>query len=129
MYIHHVCKFVREQGMNETRHISLFIVEDEIIIAMHMESVLKKAGYDVVKKVSTGEEAVREVVNLKPSFVLMDIQLAGRIKELVDIPVIFMTGFPNPQQKERVRKISPTAYLLKPVNIKSLLQIIESTPV
>jgi len=117
------------------RHITLCIVEDEIIIAMHMETVLKKAGYDVVKKVTTGEEAVQAVQDFNPDFILMDIHLAGRmdgieaagkIKELIDVPVIFMTGFPNPQLKERARKIGPAAYLLKPVNINSLLDIIES---
>ncbi len=38
--------------------IRILLVEDEMIIAMHIQSMLESKGFDVLNKLSTGEEAI-----------------------------------------------------------------------
>ena len=59
------------------KDISVFIVEDEAMTALFMESMLKKKGLKIVGKVNSGEEALTFVKNLKPDVVILDIRLSG----------------------------------------------------
>ena len=82
----------------ETR---ILIVEDETVIAMHLEKVLEKLGYRVCGWVTTGEAAVEKAGELRPTLILMDIFLSGDmegidaakiIRDTLSIPVIYITG-------------------------------------
>ncbi len=73
--------------------------------------------------------------NRKPDVILMDINLVGEIDGIEaaveiskksNIPIIFMTGYDEPNIFERAQKINPVAYLIKPVEIWDLKPILES---
>ena len=76
---------------------NLLVVEDEFITAMDLEERLEELGYNVVKIVSSGEEAIKSAAELRPDLVLMDIVLQGEMKgteaaekiNSLEIPVIF----------------------------------------
>ena len=55
----------------------ILVVEDEKIVALDINNVLNKLGYDVPALVASGEEAIQEVKRTKPDLVLMDIFLKG----------------------------------------------------
>ncbi len=57
----------------------IFIVEDDGIVALDIETRLTKMGYSVLGKASYGEQAVKEFEKLKPDMVLMDIVLKGNM--------------------------------------------------
>ena len=77
---------------------SILIAEDDMIIAMDLEQMLKSWKYSV-KIVSSGEEVVKESFENKPDLILMDIILKGmngieaakKIKKL-SIPIIYISG-------------------------------------
>ena len=82
----------------------ILIIEDEPIIAMDIEMIVRDLGHDVVAVATTHSEAVAEAQKHKPSLVLADIQLADNssgieavqeILEDVKLPVIFITAFPE----------------------------------
>ena len=52
---------------------SILIVEDEVIIAMEIESQLQSLGYEVTSMVDTGEKAIDKAETDKPDLILMDI--------------------------------------------------------
>ncbi|MBD3305915.1 response regulator, partial [candidate division KSB3 bacterium] len=86
------------------RPFRILLVEDEVMIAMGLELELKRAGYPECQRVVSGEEALVRVAQEPPDLILMDIRLAGKldgietarqIQAQTDIPIIFMTGYPD----------------------------------
>ncbi len=57
----------------------VLIVEDDMIISMVLERMIKKLGHQVVKKVIAGQDAIDSTFELEPDLILMDIQLKDNI--------------------------------------------------
>ncbi len=117
------------------KKIKILLVEDEFIIAMSLERELVRSGYMVVKTVSSGEKAIEAVRQKETDVILMDIQLAGQIdgieaaaeiRSFSQVPIIFMTGYSNPEILNRLKELSPLGYLTKPVLIFDLKKIIDT---
>jgi len=82
----------------------ILIIEDEPIIAMDIEMIVRDLGHDVVAVATTHREAVAEAQKHQPGLVLADIQLADNssgieaVQEILTdlkVPVIFITAFPE----------------------------------
>lgn len=82
----------------------VLIIEDEPIIAMDLEGIVRDLGHDVTGIAVTRDEAVAHAVEHSPGLVLADIQLADDssgidavqdILQTIDVPVIFITAFPE----------------------------------
>ncbi len=82
----------------------VMVIEDEAIIALHIQSIVKSVGHDVVGVARTHSEAVKMARDTQPELVLADISLADgssgidAVKEIledIDVPVIFVTAFPE----------------------------------
>jgi len=82
----------------------ILIIEDEPIIAMDIEMIVRDLGHEVVAVATTHREAVAEAQAHTPSLVLADIQLADNssgieaVQEILadlKVPVIFITAFPE----------------------------------
>ncbi len=82
----------------------VLIIEDEPIIAMDIETIVRDLGHDVTAIAVTRDEAVREARANRPGLVLADIQLADNssgidaVKDILadfEVPVIFITAFPE----------------------------------
>ncbi|GGH55428.1 response regulator [Frigidibacter albus] len=95
-------------AMNEMERTVLghvMIIEDETIIAMDIQSIVQSMGHRVTGIARTREQAVALSRKERPNLVLADIQLADNssgvdavndiLAELGDIPVIFITAFPE----------------------------------
>jgi two-component system, response regulator PdtaR len=54
----------------------VLIVEDDVIIAMHLAMLVAELGYEVCATAASGAEAIECAVTLSPDVVLMDIRLA-----------------------------------------------------
>lgn len=103
----------------------ILVVEDEIFVAWHLESVLRDLDYRVCGLVPDGEDAVAKVNQLEADLVLMDINLKGdidgieaarRIREAVNAYIIFITAYSDPTTLARIQETVPGAQVLsKPV--------------
>lgn len=120
----------------EMNKIKILVVEDEAIIAKNIESKLLKAGYDVVDTVYTGNDAVKSALEKNPDIILLDIKLKGetggieaaeKIKQVKDIPVIYLTSYTDEDTFEKAKLTEPAAYLSKPFNLDELNRIIQLT--
>jgi CheY-like chemotaxis protein len=109
-------------------------VEDDGIVAMDIESRLKKLGYSISGTVIYGEKAIEKVEELKPDMVLMDIVLKGEmdgieaaeiIRARFDIPVVFLTADADEERFERAKLAIPFGYILKPFQDRDLKITIE----
>lgn len=103
--------------------INIFIVEDESIVAKDIQNSLLKLGYNVVGIANNGNDAIERVVELAPDLVLMDIMIKGnltgieaseKIKEQINVPVIFLTAYADEGTLSRAKITEPYGYILKP---------------
>lgn len=90
--------------IDEQLRARVLIIEDEPIIAMDIETIVKDLGHEVTGIAVTRDEAVEQARRDKPGLVLADIQLAdnssgidavAEILAQTDVPVIFITAFPE----------------------------------
>ncbi|MBN1433060.1 MAG: response regulator [Methanomicrobiaceae archaeon] len=118
--------------MAETK---VLIAEDEVVLAMGIEKSLKSFGYQVVGKVTRGENAIMMAIDKKPDIILMDIHLEGRIdgieaaKEIhskLDIPIIFLTAYSDEETFRRAIDADPFGYLGKPFRPDDIRTTIET---
>ena len=82
----------------------VLIIEDEPIIAMDLETIVRDLGHNVTGVAVTRDEAVAQARAHRPGLVLADIQLADdssgidAVKDILadlSVPVIFITAFPE----------------------------------
>lgn len=82
----------------------VLIIEDEPIIAMDIETIVRDLGHEVTGVAVTRDEAVALAMEDRPGLVLADIQLADdssgidAVKDILaefQVPVIFITAFPE----------------------------------
>lgn len=101
----------------------ILVVEDESVVAWHIQEALQKLGYDVIEVAQTGKEAIKISAERKPDLVLMDIQLQGSIDGVaaseyiyfqLDLPVVYLTAHADELTLQRATETSPFGYLVKP---------------
>ncbi|NYB52884.1 MAG: methanogen output domain 1-containing protein [Methanobacteriaceae archaeon] len=117
--------------MTESR---ILVVEDEAIVAMGIKQKVEDLGHRVVDIVYTGEDAVETALEKKPDLILMDIVLKGsmdgieaaaKIRNQLDIPIIYLTAYSDEEVLERARMTEPYGYIIKPFKKSELNANIE----
>ncbi|NJK42206.1 MAG: diguanylate cyclase [Acaryochloridaceae cyanobacterium SU_2_1] len=112
----------------------ILVVEEEGLIALDIENHLLNLGYQVPGIADTGSRAISLVLESQPDLVLMGIRLKGemdgieaaaKITAHLNIPIVFLTAFADPQTLDRVKQVSPFGYILKPFNAVDLQISIE----
>lgn len=107
----------------------VLIVEDELLLVMDLEDMLRQWGYDVCGSARDTGEALAKAGNLRPDLVLMDIQLANNnsgldaarlIRDGLGIPSLFVTGNPDQATVKDMELLDPVAILSKPVQPERL---------
>jgi DNA-binding LytR/AlgR family response regulator len=114
--------------------IKILIVEDNVIIADDMQSMLEEIGYEIVDNVIVYEQAVEVLKSKQVDLVLIDIILASdktgidlgkHIRENYDIPFIFVTSNSDRATVENAKAVKPNGYLVKPFEQQDLYTSIE----
>jgi len=119
--------------------ISLYIVEDELIIAHDLKNKLTEFGYDVLGIDRKGENCISNITSLKetnkePDIVIMDVKLTGKmdgieaariLTENYNCGIIFLTSLNKSEVFSKSFSLKPYAYLFKPVDIDQVRAAIE----
>ena len=111
----------------------ILIVEDELIVADDIKRTMERLGYSVAAIVRSGEEAIHKADELQPDLVLMDIVLKGEMNGIeaaakigkLNIPVIYLTAYTDPETLELAKVTEPYGYLVKPFKERELRSAIE----
>lgn len=114
---------------------SIFIIEDELLIAEMLKEMLLDLNYKVVGIANHYEGAVEFLKqNEKPNLCLVDINLEGEkngfdlvkiIKEQYQIPFIFLTSYSDKITIQEAVSFEPEAYIIKPFKPNDLFTTIE----
>ncbi len=112
----------------------IMIVEDEGIVASHIQMCLENLGYTVPCVVASGKDAIPKAETHRPDLVLMDVRLKGemdgieaayQIYSRFDIPVIYLTAYADESVVERAKQTTPFGYIIKPFKDEELRSSIE----
>jgi CheY-like chemotaxis protein len=108
----------------------VLIVEDNMIIALDAEDIMRKFGVGMVRTASGVAQALREISDRPPEFALLDVNLgaetsfeiAQRLTE-IGVPFVFATGYG--EQVAFPPEFSDAPKLRKPYSVDSLRAAIE----
>lgn len=112
----------------------ILVVEDEIIIADNICDTLKDLGYHVLEPAINFTEAIETIENNMPDIAILDVQLSGKktgidlakfILENYKLPFIFLTSNSDIVTLNEAKKVTPSAYLVKPFSKRELYTSIE----
>jgi CheY-like chemotaxis protein len=118
-----VAKMVEQalQELDRQTRARVLIIEDEPIIAMDLESIVRESGHDVIRIADTRDKAFAAAESEKPDLILADLQLAdgsSGLDAVSDIartttpPVIFITAYP--ERLLTATRPEPTFLISKP---------------
>ena len=113
---------------------SILIVDDEWTTRVELDEMLTSAGYQVAGKAETGQQAVEMAAELTPDLILMDIVMPGdmdgisaaeKIKADSNIPIVFLSGYGDPEFVERAKRVEPFGYVMKPFDETEVRAFVE----
>lgn len=113
---------------------SVLVVEDERLVALDLQQMLREFGYDAPAVASSADEALAQAETACPSLVLMDVRIKGRrdgietaelMKRRFDVPVVYLTAHADDATLQRAARTAPHGYLLKPVQPAELRSAVE----
>ena len=111
-------------------HLRALIVEDEYLLALSLATDMQALGFASCDLAANGQDAFLQAMENTPDIVLMDVNLEGGregieaarwLREVCDIPIVFITAHTDPDTVERIHQQVPGAPVLaKPVYRKTL---------
>lgn len=107
----------------------ILIVEDEEELAANISEILSGLDYQVASVVDNAKDALSFLETTQVDLVLMDIMIKGdldgidlayKIREIYQIPIVFSTAYSGTEYLERISSDIHEGYLLKPFTVDSL---------
>ena len=97
--------------------------------------ILKKKGYEPIEA-RNGLEGVKSAIKERPDLILLDIQLpdidglevAKRIRASEvesKIPIVAVTSYAMPGDKEKIMEAGCNGYLAKPINVEEFIREVD----
>ena len=115
------------------KYARILVVDDDESIRNTMKTILEDEGY-IVDVAATGNEALRKTDKATYNIAMLDIRLPDMegvelLKLMKDtVPKmrkIMVTGYPSMQNAIAALNKSADAYLVKPINVEKLLNIVK----
>ncbi len=115
------------------KHAKILVVDDDENIRNTMKTILEDEGY-IVDSAATGREAVQKTQKSAYNIALLDIRLPDmegvELLKLIKDTVprtrkIMVTGYPSMQNAISALNKNADAYLIKPIDIENLLNIVK----
>jgi CheY-like chemotaxis protein len=114
----------------------ILIVEDNEKNLKLVRDLLQVKGYRTLEA-GTAELGIELARRHTPQLILMDIQLpemdgVAALSQLkadpstAQMPVIALTAFAMPDDRQRFRQAGFDGYLVKPINIRELLEVVQA---
>ena len=114
--------------MDPKSALRVLVVDDETAIRRFLRTSLKAYGYTVYEAAS-GEQALAEIVAIRPDLVILDIGLPGldgiqvtrELREWTQVPILILSVLD--QEKEKIAALDAGAddYLTKPFSLGELM--------
>ncbi len=114
----------------EKNQYDILLIEDNIETVKFLTHYFKTNGYSC-KGIMRGIQALKELKNIKPKLILLDIILPDisgyeviktlRFEYLYkDLPIFFLTAVPGSDVEEKAKDLKATGLILKPFDLEQL---------
>ncbi len=114
---------------------TILVIEDNEQNTYLVNFILEKYGYQVIQARS-GDEGIRQAQQQKPDLVLLDIQLPvmdgyavarelRKMKEMAEIPIVAVTSYAMPGDRENAMEAGCSGYIEKPINPETFITEVE----
>ncbi len=130
-----VDRFVQERPfLSRKQHLRVLIVDDDSAIGRYLSTWLTGLGV-AVEIAKDGFDAGAKVVDFEPDIMLLDLMMPGldgfdvcqRIKQnptTEKLRIIAMTGYPSPENEQRIIESGAERLLVKPLHAEELALIL-----
>ena len=115
--------------------VRILIIESNGAVARDLANRLKKFGYEVVGTSTSGSDAMRDIEDLEPDLIIMNVRLqkerdgiqTGKLVREArrDIPIIYMTEFAEQAIIRQSKNTGPFGYILIPFGDKQIFTTLE----
>ncbi|WP_192348313.1 ATP-binding protein [Algoriphagus sp. Y33] len=114
--------------------LKILIVEDDPVSALLLQRALEKNRHEILGIADSGEKALDILSENHADIVMMDINLSGEldgiktteiINETYGVPVVYLSASSDAETLNKVVGTNPSAYVIKPFNIRELNMVIE----
>lgn len=121
-------------NLSSLGNLRILVIEDETLIAEELHDRLTELGCRIVGTIDSGELALRQLDELNPDLVFMDIRLKGSldgiqtaeiIRQRKHLPIIFLTSHSDIETLNRAKQTNPVGYVLKPFHERDLMVAME----
>ncbi|MDX1567723.1 MAG: EAL domain-containing protein [Longimicrobiales bacterium] len=112
----------------------ILVAEDDVLVARDLREALEEMGHVVAAVLHSSDHVVRIAREEEADLALLDVRLPGsldgidvarRLRNKLEIPVIFVTAHTDDITLRRARESDPFGYLVKPVDFEELHGAIE----
>ena len=94
------------------------IIEDKIVIALGLQDAMSAMGFDHCDIASSDQRARSLAMGGQPDVALVDVSLEGGregieaarwLREVCEVPIVFVTGYTDPDTIDRIHQQVPGA--------------------
>lgn len=112
---------------------NILIVEDEVIAAEYLKSILEKRGWSVVDIVDNCHDAIKAVKKYNPNLILMDIMINGPksgceaaldVRKFSNSAIVFTSAYADEEMINYAMQVEADGYIIKPYNEKEIIATI-----
>jgi len=126
---------MEEVDMEESSRASILIVDDSTTNIRVVSNIVKHLNYKI-HIAKSGIQALNLLSKLNPDIILMDIQMPNmngfecceRVTSILSplsVPVIFLSGSNDENDKRKAKAAGGTAYITKPIDAEELVETID----
>lgn len=103
--------------------LEVLVVEDQVLIAIHLQDLVEEAGYQVVAIAHDGAGALAAAASQRPAIAIMDLRLANGAsgidvaRQLFDMHgtrCLFISANIDDEVRRRVADLRPLGFIGKP---------------
>lgn len=113
----------------------VLVIEDNAVLSLTLEVMLKKLGFTEIQKAYTPKEAFALIDEFEPDLLLVDINLDSDLsgidivritQETRPLSVVYTTANSDQYHRDLAKETQHEAYLIKPLNFRTLSSALES---
>lgn len=112
--------------------LSILIADDEELTLMDIKEMLQGEGYIVCGEANSGKQALELAKKLSPDLAILDVNMpepdgieVAKMLHSMNIPVLLLTAYSQPNYINRAEKVHVYAYVVKPFTERELLPAIK----
>jgi two-component system cell cycle sensor histidine kinase/response regulator CckA len=113
----------------------ILVIEDESLVAEEIAMRLRRLGHEASAITDNGEDAFAYARVVRPDMALVDIHIKGalsgievarRLRDEFDIPVVFLTAHADAATLKEATQTEPFGYIIKPFDTPALAATLET---